>query len=241
MISPAFALSMIGSSPYAPFVDPHVLMEEAFRRIEETLARDPSPQQLISAADQAQTGDLANIVRISRANRVAMHEVDAVPILPVIGEVASGLDAERAVLNIALTALPEPDEATPWEAVLDFRADSQAQQALARLRRWLTRGVLESRDPRLLKLELEDSLESYSEHMRLHGIKANKGVLQTLVTLTADVLDSLLHVRFSNAANAIFAFRDRKIALLEAEMSAPGRQVAYIAHAVKAFGENVNR
>jgi hypothetical protein len=154
--------------------------------------------------------------------------------------VAQKSDALTAVLGVVLNALPEPDDSTPWEAVLDFRNDPEAMESLRRLRRWLATAALDARDPRRIELELEGLLEGYTAHLRLHRMKTNRGTLQTFVILAANVLDAILHVRFSEAAKTVFNFYDRRVALLEAELSAPGREVAYIAQAIDAFGPDKN-
>lgn len=60
-------------------------------------------------------------------------------------------------------------------------------------------------------------------------MKVNAGVLETVVTAGAEIIENLIRLKFGRLAQALFAIKHRRIALLEAERSAPGREVAYIA------------
>jgi hypothetical protein len=87
-----------------------------------------------------------------------------------------------------------------------------------------------------LEQELEWLLHEYEEHMRLHRMKVNKGSLEVVVTLAAELVEDVAKLRLRNAAGLLFERRRREIALLEAERSAPGRELAYISKAKAAFG-----
>jgi hypothetical protein len=59
-----------------------------------------------------------------------------------------------------------------------------------------------------------------------------------LVTTSAEVIEHMSHLKFASAAKALFSIQTRKIALLEAERAAVGREVAYIALAQERFKSN---
>ena len=64
--------------------------------------------------------------------------------------------------------------------------------------------------------------------MRLHKIKANTDTIEVWVKSPLEVLENLLTLKFSKFIDPLFAIQKRKISLLEAELQAPGREVAYI-------------
>jgi hypothetical protein len=139
------------------------------------------------------------------------------------------------VLEVVMRQMPLPDPDTPLEAILDFRADEAAMLALRRLRSWMN-GIGRLT---LKPYEIEEGLltlnDQYREHMRLHQMKHHNGVLRTLVTISLDVAEQLAHLKFKAAFEATLVLQQRRLALTEAEMVAPGRDVAYIVRAQDAF------
>ena len=136
--------------------------------------------------------------------------------------------------------MPEPDERTPWQDIIDFRADPDAKHELIALRRWMRKVNSESLRPAEIAQELDYLLNEYERYMQLHHIKVNKGFLETVVTVTGEVLEHIAKLRFGALAKVPFAVRARHIALREAELTAPGREVAYITRVRSefAYGQN---
>lgn len=88
-----------------------------------------------------------------------------------------------------------------------------------------------SRSVNEIEDELEGLLDDYAAHMRLHRMKYRRGTLRAIVTAIAEVAENLPRLRFKRAVEPLFDVFDRKIALTEAELNAPGREVAYLVHA----------
>jgi len=140
------------------------------------------------------------------------------------------------VLSIAFGAFPEPEQDTPWEQILEFRRDPDSvSQALA-LRRWISRISHESIPEKEISQEIEWLLHEYESHMRLHRMKLTMGTLETIVVSFGEFVENLVKLKFGAIAKGLFSLEHRRIALLEAESQAPGREVAYIAQARKIFG-----
>ena len=60
--------------------------------------------------------------------------------------------------------------------------------------------------------------------------------VETLVTTTAEVAESLVKFKWSKLAKKLFEVRHKRIDLMKAEMALPGREVAYIVKARESFG-----
>jgi hypothetical protein len=144
-------------------------------------------------------------------------------------------DVRGDVVRVVLSALPQPDDSTPWERIVEFRADAEAQLALRRLRRWMNQIGGKATSAREVEQELQHIYDSYTEYMRLHEMKISRGRFESFVTVTADVLQDLAHLRFGDVARAVFSLTKKNIALAEAELSAPGREVAYVVKAHLSF------
>jgi hypothetical protein len=173
---------------------------------------------------------VANHVYLSRAAAAKLNAfavADAVALVPDNFD-ASDLRIPRSpILNVVLSALPQPDESTSWAKILEFRQDEDARRSLRRLRRWTA-----SLDTKLSANEVADelqaSIDSYTEYMHLHEIKTRTATAQSFCIMASEVLEHLVTLKFSAAARTLFRLREGQIELLEAEMKAPGREIAYV-------------
>jgi len=64
--------------------------------------------------------------------------------------------------------------------------------------------------------------------MKLHKMKVYPGFIESVVTVTPEILENLAKIKLSKVARALFFFKHKKINLMEAELKAPGRDLAYL-------------
>jgi predicted ATPase len=133
--------------------------------------------------------------------------------------------------------MPLPDEQTSWEAILEFRNDSESIERLRALRVWARKFSATGNVPSLseLKDEIETLLDEYEQHMRVHKMSVNKGALETVVTITGAVAENLAKLKFGELAKLPFILRQRRLDLLKAELQAPHRELAFISMARSRF------
>lgn len=164
------------------------------------------------------------------------HYSNAIPILhPELELPPIPKNKSDQVFDIIIKTLPVPVEDTPLEKILDFRQDESVRGALLAIRNWqndISRSDLSALE---VAARLEHLVHEYESRIKLHKLKYRTGIFNTLVTTTAEVIEHMSRLKFSSAANALFSIQSRKIALLEAERSAAGREVAYIAFARERF------
>src|ERR1041385_1032873 len=199
-----------------------------------------SRKDVAAAAAEALIDCTQRVARVTALLHRDVLGVDVVPIsLSSLADPKVGLgDRTGTVVEIILKQMPMPDETTPWEKIIDFRNDEFASRARRRLRRWIRKAAENSASPANIADDLQELIEQYDDHMNVHKIKISRGVLRTVITSIANVAEDLVHLRFSNMVSAFFSATDRKIALLEAELSAPGREVAYLSLARSTFIES---
>ena len=140
------------------------------------------------------------------------------------------------VLSIVFKAMPEPDWDVSLEDVLEFRDDSQARCSLLGLRKWMGAFSAGSASPGECAQELEWLLHQYEGYMRLHHMKIRKGTLETFITIGAEVAEDLVKIKWGKLPKLLFVASSRKIELMDAEMKAPGREIAYLVRAREHFG-----
>ncbi len=147
------------------------------------------------------------------------------------------IKGDGEVVRFALQSIPEPDfETTPWEQILDFRNDSDTKQLLSYFRHWL----IEIRKKPLTYDELSEELDyyccKYEEHIKVQKMKVNYGILETLLMVPAEVIEGIVRLKPTQAVKALFTFKRQRLELREAEMKAPGRDLAYLIKVRDEFG-----
>jgi hypothetical protein len=139
------------------------------------------------------------------------------------------------VIRVAVQEFPRIPAETPWEDILEFRTDPDSNRKTAMLRRWITNIASAERSPVEIAQEIEFLVAEYEHHMALHRLKTKRGVLEAVVTASAEVAESVAKLKWGQLAKLPFAVKQRRIALLEAEATAPGRELAIIAKARQRF------
>jgi len=137
----------------------------------------------------------------------------------------------QEITQVIIPELPLPSGDTPWEQIIDYRNDPDVQNDLFLLRHWITKKSFESQNVKEVINELEWLIHQFNEHMKFHRIKANKETFEAIVKLPFE----LGKLNISKLPETLFLFKTRQLALIEAEMSAPGRELAYLVKAKMAF------
>jgi hypothetical protein len=135
------------------------------------------------------------------------------------------------VVDVIIRSLPVPAPDTPIERLLDFRNDPDTQAKLRSLRNWMRRVADTSASGAALADELEYAVHTYQEYMRIKRLKYRSGVLRAVVGASFEVVENLARFKPKAAFDALFTVRDQQVALMEAELAAPGRELAFIAKA----------
>jgi hypothetical protein len=161
--------------------------------------------------------------------------MEAYPLLAVHLSDGPRPSKKRDVLEVLINQLPVPSENTPWEHILEFRADPDSKSKFLALRNWVSE--MSRTDLSVLEIEqrLDYLLDQYERHMKLHKMKVRPGALETAVVSTAEIAEDLVKIKWGKLAQRLFALKHRRLTLLEGELTVPGSEVAYIIKAEKTF------
>jgi hypothetical protein len=140
-------------------------------------------------------------------------------------------------IEIVFDNLPTPDSKTPWEQILEYRADPESRAKFLDLRNWINEISRQKLPPVELSEKLEYLLSQYERHMRLHKMKMNTGVIESVVVGGGELVENLLKLKLGKLAQSVFSIKQRKIALLEGELKSPGSEVAYILKTKSTFSK----
>ena len=80
-----------------------------------------------------------------------------------------------------------------------------------------------------------ERFDTYLEHLRLSQLKFKVGIYQCLLNLPKNILLALTLTGMPAAWANLLEFKKREYELMEEELKAPGRELAYIVHINKEF------
>lgn len=132
------------------------------------------------------------------------------------------------VIHMVYDKIPFPDYYTPWEAIFDFREDQEAKGKFRKLRKWLNDSLKSSLNIPELQEEMNEMIYEYSNHMNIHHKKIELSRFETTVVTPIEILESIIKLQPSKALKAIVKMKKEKIQLLEAELKAPGKEMALV-------------
>jgi hypothetical protein len=161
---------------------------------------------------------------------------DAVPITFGWSAPADREVTRQDVVQVVLNAFPTAGEDVPLEDVIAFRDESRSEGLPQALRVWMNEMASAKLSPIEVSDKPEDLISRYERALKLERMSRGTGIVETFVTTTAEIAESLMKFQWSKAARKLFEVRHKQIDLMKAEMGLPGREVAYIVNARGRFG-----
>lgn len=160
-------------------------------------------------------------------NQVAKQEV--VPILDnFISETQTDLGKDYKIMEVVLNKMPIISDTVSWQQIIDFKNDPDSKKKFLALRNWMidiSRGDYNSRE----LIEKYDYLRAeYDAHIKRHKIDTTFGIVKTFAITTAEILENIIKLNWSNAIKTGFEIFEKTSKLSEIEANAPGKEVGYI-------------
>jgi hypothetical protein len=140
------------------------------------------------------------------------------------------------VLEVVLEKLPIPDENVEWQQIVEYRADPNSSAKFTALRVWMQDIARKDYSKNEIQERIEHLINEYERHLAFHKLKYQKSARHVLLNAPLEVLENLIKLKFSSIRKAMFSFNEKQFDLMEAELNAPGREVAYISAADEKFG-----
>lgn len=129
-------------------------------------------------------------------------------------------------LRVIIHAFPIIHSDVPFEDILQLRNDRELMSKRAPLRNWCRKlgGLSET----AVRDEMLAQLSDYEAYMRLQKVKFRSKSVEMFATAPTAILEDILKLRLENLAARIFKFGEQRIALAEAELKAPSRELAFL-------------
>ena len=142
-----------------------------------------------------------------------------------------------AVLQVLIENFPVPGEDVSLADVVEFKRDKKVQDQLQLLRRWIRKTLgKEKATPAEIGEEIADNLSDFKASMEVAQMRYKTERLYTLMTFPLATIERIVKLQFSQIFEPVFTIRKAKITLLEAEMKAPGRELAFLNASIERFG-----
>lgn len=139
------------------------------------------------------------------------------------------------LVTLVIQKMPIFDNLTPWENIVEFKSNTDNIGKFAGLKVWMNKAISSGASISEIKDELDYLLHRHRKSLELHKIKYHSGTLQRIVVGTAELIENGARLKFSNIAKGLFSAHQEKVDLLQAELTAPGKEIAYIYQSQKTF------
>lgn len=142
-----------------------------------------------------------------------------------------------AVLQVVIENFPVPAGDVSLEDIVEFKRDKKVQDQLQLLRRWIRKTLgKEKATPAAIGEEIADNVTDFKASMDVAQMRYKTERMYTLMTFPLATIERIIKLQFSQIFDPVFSIRKAKITLLEAEMKAPGRELAFLNAAIEKFG-----
>lgn len=139
------------------------------------------------------------------------------------------------VLKVTINNLPVPDDITPFDEIIDFKADNKLQYL--GLVNWMNKISKSRFNQKEIEQEIEFLTLAFEDRMKLEKQKYRLVNLESIISLPIEIIEHLLKIRWSQIPKSLFQMKITKINLLTAETTAPGREMSYLVKAAGNFGK----
>jgi hypothetical protein len=142
--------------------------------------------------------------------------------------ISNNFSSGSPVLSVILKKFPIPSEGYSIERFIEFKNDPDTKLKLSRLRNWAIEMDKSHYSEKEIEQKVDYLLNEYASQLDLYRLKHNLGFVETFITTSLEVLESIAKLKFSNVSKAIFDLQKQDLYLLEAEQKMEGRELALI-------------
>lgn len=184
---------------------------------------------------------------LARSESVRLRQTENLDATPILVDEKSFefLDSSEKsdIIQIAIKAMPIPNDLTAWEDIFAFKQDEESKQSLLALRTWITKIAKQGFRKNEIKEELEYLLEQYEVQLKKRKIKYQNGTLIELVAVGSQFVTAINS--FGNKYSLLIGtvatiLLHKKIKLLKNERVEIGKEIAYISMTREKFSDKRN-
>ncbi len=215
-------------------------IKENFHPVEESEQVTSSDGSIRFMGSVCMTNDMifqAEDIRMRIAAAVLSRKNLSVDFVPIVNSFASYQQEKPpcSVAHFILGQIPVPDENTPWEQVLDFKADADVKRQYYALISWINQVGQKEMPLSHIVDEYNHLYSQYLNQYSLHKMKSHLTTMELIVTAGIDFISSITQQGYVSALKDLLTIRKKQVALLKEEKDIEGRELAYILSAQHHF------
>lgn len=131
------------------------------------------------------------------------------------------------VIHFILTNIPEPDENTPWEQIIDFRADTDTRLKYLAIINWINEIAKSNFSVIEIKEKYEYLFLDFKRNYDRHKIKSNLSSLEIIASAGVAFFTGNIPTAL-NLVSHFLKIGTSVMNMVKEEGTIPGREVAYI-------------
>ncbi len=162
-----------------------------------------------------------------------LHNEDFIPMIKSTTDTSLIKNKEK-VINFVLNFIPEPDDSTSLEQILDFRKDEDVRLKYLALITWINEIAKSNYTIGEIKEKYEYLYLDYKRSYERHKIKSTFTTLELIAAAGAAFFMPNVPFALSLVSNFL-KIGTSTMNLLKEEGTLPGKEIAYIYHANKKF------
>lgn len=158
----------------------------------------------------------------------ALDDYIAVPNLESYYSIKELGTKKQQVYNLILNNIPLPTAKNSFQDLLNFKEDNVAQISALALRNWITEISHSTYNIDEIEEKFRHLLNQYEKSIKLHNLKTENSIIETIVVGGSEILENLAKLQFSNLAKKFFKHKNDNIELMELEMKTAGNELSFI-------------
>ena len=139
------------------------------------------------------------------------------------------------VINLILKDIPEPEPNTPWESILEYKADDDMRNNYLGLINWVNKISKSEFNVNEIKEEYDYLLSEYKRQYKIHKLKSQNSTIEVITKVGAEIVSAIGTGNFLGALKSIVSSTPARLKLMEEETRLPGREMSYVFHTQNKF------
>ena len=170
---------------------------------------------------------------VTRAFALTYGSTRKEEIIPIVDTFYESKETSKEkVYRFLLHSIPEPADSVPWEQIMDFKSDHDANRKYYRLINWINEVAKSGVPEQEAEDKYKELLYEYTAVFNAHKMVTNLGRIEWITKIATEIAS----LKFSKAHETLFSIFKEEANLLKAEGAFPGKEVAYIHKLNEAFG-----
>lgn len=143
---------------------------------------------------------------------------------------------KNQVIQFVLNDIPEPNNSTSWEQIIEYRSDLDVKNKYLALMNWVNKVSNSNMKLSEIKDEYDFLYNDYMKQFKLHKMKFNNSKLEIILNASANFIANIATGNYTTSMKDFFQFNVKNAQLLQEEAKLPGKEIAYIYHTSLKFG-----